>query len=72
MGLPMQCLRATHRAYEKRLLSNPLPSKFITSLILASTSNVVAQLPRGKVDWACAFKYGLLDAPPHSHFWCAV
>lgn len=57
------------RAYEVRLLSAPLFLKFATSFVLAAVSNVVAQVPYGKVDWATSLKYGLLDAPPHSHFW---
>ena len=60
------------RAYEVRLLSAPLFLKFATSFVLAAVSNVVAQVPYGKVDWATSLKYGLLDAPPHSHFWWAA
>lgn len=56
-------------AYSRLLQTSPLSAKFVTSLVLAALSNVVAQLPSGKIDVPCALKYGLLDAPPHSHFW---
>ena len=56
-------------AYSRLLQTSPLSAKFVTSLVLAALSNIAAQLPSGKIDVPCALKYGLLDAPPHSHFW---
>jgi|EP01047_Picozoa_sp_COSAG01_P063587 hypothetical protein len=56
--------------YGTIVLARPLTVKFFTSLVCALLSNLVSQLPSGRLDWACALKYGLLDAPPHSHFWC--
>ena len=63
-------LLAAKQAYEARLLSAPLLTKAITSFILATMSNIVGQLPGGQIHMGSAMKYGLLDAPPHSHFWC--
>ena len=56
-------------AYSAWVQTSPIVAKFITSFVLASVSNVVAHLPSGKVHLGSALKYGLLDAPPHSHFW---
>jgi hypothetical protein len=56
-------------AYSQLLQTWPVSAKFATSLVLAAVSNIVAQLPSGRIDVRSALKYGLLDAPPHSHFW---
>jgi len=60
---------AARAAYSQLLQTWTISAKFVTSLVLAAVSNVVAQLPSGCLDVRSALKYGLLDAPPHSHFW---
>jgi hypothetical protein len=62
-------MAAARAAYSQLLQTWPLSAKFVTSLVLAAVSNIVAQLPSGRINPRSALKYGLLDAPPHSHFW---
>jgi hypothetical protein len=56
-------------AYTRQLLTRPLLTKAATSFVLATLSNLVAQMPSRELVLGSALKYGLLDAPPHSHFW---